>query len=77
MTTAKIVLTDAEGEVLRDLARRTGKTEEQLLREAVDQLLVRSQPEARREVLQRACGIWKDRRDLPTLEQLRPEWERC
>ncbi len=74
---ARIELTQTEAQALRELAQRTGRTEEQLLHEAVDQLLTRTQPARRRDLLQRARGIWKDRRDLPTLEQLRQEWDRC
>jgi hypothetical protein len=31
---------------------------------------------ARREALRKACGIWKDRTDLPDVRALRAEWER-
>lgn len=31
---------------------------------------------SRREALREACGIWKDRADLPDVRALRTEWER-
>jgi hypothetical protein len=30
----------------------------------------------RREALQKACGLWKDRADLPDVRALRAEWGR-
>ena len=38
--------------------------------------LPRLDNQARDEVLRSACGIWKDRTDLPDIRALRAEWER-
>ena len=69
-------LTEQERTALQEISRRTGKSEAQLIREAVDQLIARFQSNARPALMQRARGIWKDRQDLPSLEELRSEWER-
>lgn len=74
--TARIDLTDAESEMLREIAERTGKTSEQLLREVVAQFLMRSTPRDRLAALRQARGMWKDRDDLPRLEDLRAEFNR-
>lgn len=81
MTTAQINLTDSQANALSALARQTGKSEDELLREAVDKLIgdVETTEEKRREwleALRGAKGIWKDREDLPTAQELRDEWDR-
>jgi len=53
-----------------------GKTPDELLREAVEQLLARYQQTHRRALLQQARGMWRDRTDLPSPETLRREFDR-
>jgi hypothetical protein len=69
-------LPGAEADRLRDLAQRTGKSEEELLREALDLLSARLMKHERLDRLRRARGIWKDRDDLPELSVLREEMDR-
>jgi len=81
MTTAQINLTDSQIDALRKLAKRTGKSEDEILQEAVNKLIDEvGKAEAERqewlEVLQQAKGIWKDRDDLPNLKELREEADR-
>ena len=81
MTTAQINLTDSQTDALRKFARRTGKTEDELLQEAVNKLIGEvGEAEDKRqewlEVLRQAKGIWKDRDDLPNFEKLRAEGDR-
>jgi len=81
MTTAQINLTDSQAKALDILARRTGKTEDELLSEAVDKLIgeVQTAEEKRREWLEALCaakGIWKGRKDLPDIRELRAEADR-
>jgi predicted transcriptional regulator len=75
MVTASIHLSEQESRALQALARQTGKTQEELLHEAVTGLLSRAQRSERRALLQQARGIWKDRTDLPALETLRAEFD--
>ena len=78
MTTAQINLTDSQVDALHELSRRTGKTEDELLGEAVEKLIGEAEVkrQKRLERLRRAKGIWKDRDDLPDFEKLRAEWDR-
>ena len=81
MTTAQINLTDSQADALHELARRTGKTEDELLHEAVEKLINEvGEAEAKRqkwlESLRQAKGIWKDRDDLPDFRKLRTEFDR-
>ncbi len=49
-----------------------------LIREAIDHFIEwRSHHKKdHRLILQKTKGLWKDRRDLPTIEALRQEWDR-
>jgi hypothetical protein len=76
MTTAEIALTDTEDRALTEIAAQTGKTRNELLREAVGQYLGRFQPQDRLNLLRQGRGLWKDRDDLPALETLRGEMDR-
>jgi hypothetical protein len=76
MVTAQVRLSNAEGEALRELARRSGKTEEQLVREAVERLLTEAGVVDRLALLRQARGVWHDRTDLPDPKELRAELDR-
>ena len=69
-------LSSTEIAALRQLARQTGKTEEQLVHEAVTQLLRQAAPGAWQQAVEAARGIWRDRTDLPDFAQLRAEGNR-
>ncbi len=71
---AQITLTDAENEILRGMAQRTGKTQDELLHEAI-KLLAQPEQEDRLNLLRQARGIWKGRDDLPELRE-RDEFDR-
>ena len=76
MPIAQIELSQEEAETLSRAASRAGKTEEELLKQALERILADEPPADWRERLLKARGIWKDRTDLPPLEELRKEWDR-
>lgn len=76
MMETELNLTEQERSRLREISRRTGKTEGELVREAISRLISGFQVENRLVLMQRARGIWKDRNDLPAVEELRREWDR-
>jgi hypothetical protein len=75
MAITALHLTDQEQTALATLAQRTGKTPDELVHEAVKQLIAQLQYEDRLSLLRQARGIWKDRTDLPSLADLRREWD--
>lgn len=77
MIGTELNLTEQERHALQEISRRTGKTEGELIREAVGQLINGFQVENRPALMQQAKGIWKDRSDLPAFEDLRREWDRA
>ena len=76
MLDTEINLTEQERNALQEISRRTGRTECELVREALDQFIAQFQHEDHRSLMQQARGIWKDRQDLPSQEELRNEWDR-
>ncbi len=76
MGSTAITLTEQEQVSLRAIAQETGKTPEELLHEAVVQFLAQFQQTRRRALLQQASGMWQDRTDLPSLANLRGEFDR-
>jgi predicted DNA-binding protein len=81
MTVAHVKLTDSQFDVLQSLAVKTGKTEDELVNEAVSKFIEgieKSDANGNgwREAMHAAKGLWKDRDDLPDFEALRKEWDR-
>jgi len=76
MTVAQITLTDSADRALSKLAVQSGKTRDDLLLEAVEQFLARNRPDDRLRLLRQGRGLWKDRIDLPSLQDLRAEMDR-
>ncbi|HMF56274.1 MAG TPA: ribbon-helix-helix protein, CopG family [Pyrinomonadaceae bacterium] len=76
MFETEINLTEQERDALDEISRQTGKSQAELVREAIDHLIVEFKKEDRRPLMQKAMGIWKDRQDLSALEDLRREWNR-
>lgn len=76
MRATTITLTEQELNFLRVIAQQTGKTPEELVRDAVIQFLAQYQAAHRRALLQQARGMWQDRADLPSFADLRSEMDR-
>lgn len=76
MNETQIILSENEERLLHAFSRQTGKAEGELLREALGLLADRlaDNRENRLATLRQACGIWKDREDLLTMEKLREEF---
>lgn len=69
-------LTEQEQIALQRISENTGKTPDELVHDAIRQLIEQSAHMDRLSLLQQARGMWKNRTDLPTSTDLRREWER-
>ena len=76
MVRTQIYLTEQERDALRALAAKSGKKQSELIREAIDNLIARSNEKYRKSILDQVAGMWKYRDDLPDFAALRSEWDR-
>jgi len=73
MTTAQVTLSESESHAIQVLSQRKGKTQEEILHQAIQQFLTQHQAENRLAALRQARGIWQARQDLPDVVELRNE----
>ena len=74
MATA-ILLHEPEATALQTLVHRTGRSADELVREAVQQYIQQHTLADRRMLLQQARGMWQHREDLPPVSELRREFD--
>ena len=75
MAEIEVNLSENEQKALREIALRTGKSESELIHDAVNNLITQDRHPRNGGMLQ-ARGIWKDRNDLPDFGKIRREWDR-
>ena len=76
MVRTQIYLTDDEQKALRALSRKTGLSQSELIRQAVDTYLMSNPELDRAALLRQARGLWQDRTDLPDFAAIRREFDR-
>lgn len=76
MLHTEIELTEEERSALEEISLSTGKTEDELIRAALDQFIAQFRKEDPHALMRAARGIWEDRQDLPSLRELRDEFDR-
>lgn len=69
-------MTDTEDRALDEVAAQTGKTRDEVLREALNQYLGHIYESIRRAPLGKGRGLWRKQEDLPSIETLRGEIDR-
>ncbi|MEK6280470.1 MAG: CopG family transcriptional regulator [Acidobacteriota bacterium] len=75
MAEIEINLTEKQHRALRQISQLTGKTEDELVHDAVENLIRQGLPSGKPAMVQ-ARGIWRDRNDLPDFKKLRRELDR-
>jgi len=76
MPQTQINLTEQNQQTLIEISRFTGKSPQELINLAVEELIKNYQHKKRLALMQQARGIWEQREDIPNLEQLRLEFNR-
>jgi hypothetical protein len=76
MIRTQIYLTDKQRTQLAIIANNLGKKQSEIIREAIDRLIDQSGQNQKKTALQKAAGIWKERKDLPDFRAIRSEWDR-
>ncbi len=78
MINTEITLSEPIQQAILEISQSTGKSQQELITDALEQMISNYQRKQRLAFMQQAKGIWTDRDDLPSLEQLRNEsnrWE--
>ena len=76
MNRTQIYLNPAQQKALNTLAARTGRTQTELIRDAIDQFVGERKASGRASVIKRSAGLWKGREDLPDFAAVRREADR-
>lgn len=76
MVRKQVYITRAQERALAERARLSGRSQSELIREAIDLVTQEQQRTARQQVIQRVAGLWEGRTDLPDVEALRRESDR-
>ena len=74
MTRTQIYLTPAESQGVARVAAETGRKNSEVIREAIDQYLLRLSPKDRLSRLREARGMWADREI--SIEKIREDFDR-
>ena len=75
MIRTQVYLTPEEREGILSVAQTYGKKQSEVIREAIDQFLMKAKPESKLQKLKQAKGMWADRTDV-SLTELRKEFDR-
>jgi len=71
MVKKSVSLSEKENEALKALALKLGKREGEILKEALERFINEAQKEMKLENLLASRGMWKSRKDIPDLRELR------
>ncbi len=74
MVRTQIYLTEEEQKALRSLAEQQKTSQSDLIRQAIDRFISSFTDLHRQQLRSRARGIWKDRKDIPDIRQMRKAW---
>ena len=76
MIETQINLTEQNRQALVEISLLTGKSQQELITSAIEELIKSYQQQKRLDLMRQARGIWQEREELPNLEQLRTEFNR-
>lgn len=75
MIRTQIYLTESEHKGIGALAKSLKKRQSEVIREAIDEYLIRSNPEDKLVKIRKAKGIWKGRENI-SFREMRTEFDR-
>jgi len=76
MTRREITLSDEEAIAIRKIADQTARKEEDVIHFAIGMLIGQDSAAPKLEKLRAAKGLWRERKDLPDLREIRAAFDR-
>ncbi len=76
MIRTQVYLTETEKKIIEMISIETGKKQSELIRQAIDKFIDEFQKHERIDLLKKAKGIWKGRKEVFLSEELRKSWDR-
>ena len=76
MIRTQIYLTEEEKKGLESLSSLKGVSQSDLIRQAIDDLLARTNKVDKTEIIEDMAGIWGKRDDLPDIREMRTRWSK-
>lgn len=76
MIETQVKLTEQNQQALIEISQLTGKSQQELIASAIEELIKNYQQKKRLDLMQQGKGIWQNREEVPTLEELRTEFNR-
>ncbi|MEX0722321.1 MAG: CopG family transcriptional regulator [Gracilimonas sp.] len=75
MIRTQIYLTEKEKKAIEKLSDERNTTQSNIIREAIDEYVVKKKSKTKEKSIMDFAGIWKDKKDIPDIDKLRDEWE--
>ena len=75
MVRTQVYLSEKEKFEIEQIARLSGKSQSEILRDAVDQYIILKKSKSWKEKISVGRGIWEKRDDLPDFDKIRKEMD--
>ena len=76
MIRTQIYITEEEKKGLEAVANSQGVSQSNLIRQAIDNFLARTNKLNKIAILDEIAGTWSDKKDIPDIRDLRTGWQR-
>jgi hypothetical protein len=76
MVRTQIYLTEEENSSISRLSQILGSGKSQIIRQAIDEFILKRETSKRLNALREARGMWADRTDIPDLREQRQSFDR-
>jgi len=74
MVRTQVYLTEKEKSSLESTAISQGISQSDLIRRAIDEMLIKTSVVNKGAILDEIAGIWSDRKDIPEIREMRAGW---